>query len=162
MPVTRTSHERRPRKDALPTDRQRRTRKYKKQQRQGQKLFMDLFQNLGTGQEGKVYRKVPTTRAATRPLNLGIPCRLVPGVNHACEVLLLRQGPPGPPVSQVVGGELTVRMLEFAPSIGLQGKPVAASLSYRIARVVLEGLRPKGAGVPEGHRPKGPKEAAGK
>ena len=122
---------------------------------------MDLFQNLGTGQEGKVYRKVPTTRAATRPLNLGIPCRLVPGVNHAGEVLLLRQGPIGPPVSQVVGGELTVRMLEFArTSIGLQGEHIA-SLSYRIARVVPEGLRPKGAGVPEGHRPNGAKKATG-
>ena len=121
---------------------------------------MDLVQNLGTGQEGKVYRKVTTTRAATRPLNLGIPCRLVPGVNHAGEVLLLRQGPPGPPVSQVVGGELTVRMLEFAPSTGLQGQGVHPLL-FRIARVVPEGLRPKGAGVPEGHRPKGSKEAAG-
>ena len=123
---------------------------------------MDLVQNLGTGQEGKVYRKVTTTRAATRPLNLGIPCRLVPGVNHAGEVLLLRQGPIGPPVSQVVGGELTVRMLEFAPSIGLQGLKRLTPLSYRIAKAVPEGLRPKGAGVPEGHRPKGSKEAAGK
>ena len=123
---------------------------------------MDLVQNLGTGQEGKVYRKVPTTRAATRPLNLGIPCRLVPGVNHAGEVLLLRQGPSGPPVSQVVGGELTVyRMLEFArTSIGLQGLKRLAPLLYRIASVP-EGLRPKGAGVPEGHRPKGAKKAAG-
>ena len=158
-----TSDERRPKKDVSPTDRQRKTRRYKKRQRQGQKLFMDLVQNLGTGQEGKVYRKVTTTRAATRPLNLGIPCRLVPGVNHAGEVLLLRQGPSGPPVSQVVGGELTVRMLEFArTSIGLQGLKRVTPLSYRIARVVPEGLRPKGAGVPEGHRPKGAREAAGK
>ena len=121
---------------------------------------MDLVQNLGTGQEGKVYRKVTTTRAATRPLNLGIPCRLVPGVNHAGEVLLLRQGPIGPPVSQVVGGELTVRMLEFAPSIGLRGLKRLTPLLYRIARVP-EGLRPKGAGAPEGHRPNGTGIAAG-
>ena len=122
----------------------RRKKRRCKNQRQGQKLFMDLVQNLGTGQEGKVCRKATTTQAATRPLNLGIPCRLVPGVNHACEVLLLLQGPTGPPVSQVVGGELTVRMLEFAPSTGLQGQGVHP-LSYRIARVVPEGLRPKGA-----------------
>ena len=142
-------------------DGQRLKRRCKIQQRQGQKLFMDRFQNLGTGQEGKVYRKVTTTRAATRPLNLGIPCRLVPGVNHAGEVLLLRQGPSGPPVSQVVGGELKVRMLEFAPSIGLQGLERLTPLSYRIAKVVPEGLRPKGAGVPEGHRPNGAKKATG-
>ena len=120
-------------------------------------MFMDLVQNLGTGQEGKVYRKVPTTQVATRPLNLGIPCRLVPGVNHAGEVLLLRQGPSGPPVSQVVGGELTVRMLEFAPSIGLQGKTFEDHLLCLVARV---GLIP--TPVPEGLRPKGAEVAAGK
>ena len=124
---------------------------------------MDRIPNVGPGQEGMPHRKVTAPQVATWPLIRRTPCQLVPGVNHACEVLLLRQGPPGPPVSQVVGGELTVyRMLEFArTSIGLQGLKRLTPLLYRIARVVPEGLRPKGAGVPEGHRPKGSQEAAG-
>ena len=83
------------------------------------------------------------------------------GVNHTGG--LYHQTLSGPPkVSQVVGGELTVyRMLEFArTSIGLQGLKRLAPLLYRIARVP-EGLRLKGAGVPEGHRPNGTKKAAG-
>ena len=128
-------------------------------QRQGQ-LLMDRIPNVGPGQEGMLYRKVTTPQVATWPLIRRTPCLLAQGLNPA-GVLLLRQGPTGTPVSQVVGGELTVRMLEFTPSIGLQGLKRLAPLSYRIARVVPEGLRPKGAGVPEGHRPKGAKEAAG-
>ena len=122
---------------------------------------MDRIPNVGPGQEGMSHRKVTAPQVATWPLILRIPCRLVPGMNQT-GVLLLRQGPSGTPVSQVVGGELTVyRMLEFArTSIGLQGLKRLAPLLYRIARV-LEGLRPKGAGVPEGHRPKGIKKAAG-
>ena len=121
---------------------------------------MDRIPNVGPGQEGMSHRKVTAPQVATWPLIRRTPCLLVPGLSQT-GVLLLRQGPTGPPVSQVVGGELTVyRMLEFArTSIGLQGEHIA-SLSYRIASVP-EGLRPKGAGVPEGHRPKGAKKAAG-
>ena len=121
---------------------------------------MDRIPNVGPGQEGMSHRKVTAPQVATWPLIRRTPCLLVPGLNQT-GVLLLRQGPTGTPVSQVVGGELTVyRMLEFArTSIGLQGEHIA-SLSYRIASVP-EGLRPKGAGVPEGHRPNGTKKAAG-
>ena len=123
---------------------------------------MDRIPNVGPGQEGMSHRKVTAPQVATWPLIRRTPCLLVPGVNHACEVLLLLQGPTGPPVSQVVGGELTVyRMLEFArTSIGLQGLKRLAPLLYRIASVP-KGLRPEGAGVPEGHRPNGTKKAAG-
>ena len=147
-------------KNALPIDRQREKRDRKMQRQEGQ-LFMDRIPNVGPGQEGMSHRKVTAPQVATWPLIRRTPCRPAQGLNPA-GVLLLRQGPSGTPVSQVVGGELTVyRMLEFArTSIGLQGEHIA-SLSYRIARVVPEGLRPKGAGVPEGHRPKGTKKAAG-
>ena len=123
---------------------------------------MDRIPNVGPGQEGMSHRKVTAPQVATWPLIRRTPCLLVPGLNQT-GVLLLRQGPTGTPVSQVVGGELTVyRMLEFArTSIGLQGLKRVTPLSHRIAKVVPEGLRPKGAGVPEGHRPKGTKEAAG-
>ena len=122
---------------------------------------MDRIPNVGPGQEGMLYRKVTTPQVATWPLIRRTPCLLVPGLNQT-GVLLLRQGPSGTPVSQVVGGELTVyRMLEFArTSIGLQGLKRLAPLLYRIASVP-KGLRPEGAGVPEGHRPKGTKKAAG-
>ena len=152
----------RPRKDALPTNGQRKKRKYKIKKRQGQKLFMDRIPNVGPGQEGMSHRKVTAPQVATWPLIRRTPCQPAQGLNPA-GVLLLRQGPSGTPVSQVVGGELTVyRTLEFArTSIGLQGLKRLAPLLCRIARVVPEGLRPKGAGVPEGHRPKGTKKAAG-
>ena len=122
---------------------------------------MDRIPNVGTGQEGMPHRKVTAPQAATWPLIRRTPCLLVPGLNQT-GVLLLRQGPTGTPVSQVVGGELTVyRTLEFArTSIGLQGLKRLAPLLYRIARVP-EGLRPKGPEVPEGHRPKGSRKAAG-
>ena len=122
---------------------------------------MDRIPNVGPGQEGMPHRKVTAPQVATWPLIRRTPCQLAQGLNPA-RVLLLRQGPSGTPVSQVVGGELTVyRTLEFArTSIGLQGLKRLAPLLYRIARVP-EGLRPKGAGVPEGHRPNGAKKAAG-
>ena len=122
---------------------------------------MDRIPNVGPGQEGMSHRKVTAPQVATWPLIRRTPCQLAQGLNPA-GVLLLRQGPSGTPVSQVVGGELTVhRTLEFArTSIGLQGLKRLAPLLYRIASVP-KGLRPEGAGVPEEHRPNGIKKAAG-
>ena len=156
-----TKGARRRNKNASPTDRRREMRNRNKIQRQKGQLFMDRIPNVGPGQEGMSHRKVTAPQVATWPLIRRTPCQLAQGLNPA-GVLLLRQGPSGTPVSQVVGGELTVyRMLEFArTSIGLQGLKRLAPLLYRIARVP-EGLRPKGARVPEGHRPKGAEEAAG-
>ena len=161
MQMNPTAGARRRNKNASPTDRQRKKMERNKIQRQKGQLFMDRIPNVGPGQEGMSHRKVTAPQVATWPLIRRTPCQLAQGLNPA-GVLLLRQGPSGTPVSQVVGGELTVyRTLEFArTSIGLQGLKRLAPLLYRIASVP-EGLRPKGAGVPEGHRPKGTKKAAG-
>ena len=106
-PMKSTKGARRRNKNASPIDRQREKMERNKIQRQKRQLFMDRFQNVGTGQEGMPHRKVTAPQVATWPLILRTPCQPAQGLNPA-GVLLLRQGPSGTPVSQVVGGELTV------------------------------------------------------